>query len=89
MFFGRPSAVSALSSPTHKVQFFRSLFASREDVLATRWENNRTGKAGWIPAVSGGWRNNPKKQYLPLTDDVVTAHLSGEIHIGLGGFLDS
>ena len=88
MFFGRPGAVSALSSPTHKVQFFRSLFASREDVFATRWENNRTGKAGWIPAVSGGWRNNPKKQYLPLTDDVVTAHLSGDIHIGLYPLLD-
>ncbi len=37
---------------------------------------------------AGGWRNNPKKQYLPLTDDVVTAHLSGEMHIGLYPLLD-
>jgi hypothetical protein len=37
---------------------------------AVRWENARTGKAGWLPAVRGGWRNgtpHAERDYLPLT----------------------
>ena len=68
-----------------KLALFRSLFAGRDDVHALRWENERTGKAGWSPAVRGGWRNarRPDREHLPLTDDVVARHLAGEIHAGL------
>jgi hypothetical protein len=68
-----------------KLGLFRSLFAGRDDVYALRWENERTGKAGWGPAVRGGWRNarRPDREHLPLTDDVVARHLAGEIHAGL------
>ncbi len=62
------------------------MFACRSDVYATRWENNRTGRTGWVPAVPGGWRRGSgagRPDYLPLTDEVLTAHLSGEIHVGL------
>lgn len=46
------------SSPAAaKVALFRSLFAGRDDVHALRWHNERTGKAGWGPAVRGGWAN--------------------------------
>jgi hypothetical protein len=38
------------------VALFGALFAARTDVYAVRWENTRTGKAGWLPAVRGGWR---------------------------------
>lgn len=64
---------------------FRSLFAGRDDVYALRWENERTGKGGWGPAVAGGWANarRPDREYLPFTDDVASRHLAGQIHAGL------
>lgn len=74
------------SSPrAAKVALFRALFAGRDDVYALRWENRRTGKAGWGPAVRGGWANarRPDRAYLPFTDEVAEAHLAGEIHAGL------
>lgn len=73
------------SSPDTKVALFRELFAGRTDVYARRWENDRTGKAGWSPSVRGGWSNSrqPHREYLPFTDEVVEAHLAGRIHPGL------
>jgi hypothetical protein len=41
------AGVDRSSPPEAKVALFRSLFAGRDDVHALRWENNRTGKAGW------------------------------------------
>ena len=80
-----PVSVDRHSSPEEKVALFRSLFAGREDVYALRWENERTGKSGWGPAVRGGWANarRPDREYLPYTDGVIEKHLGGEIHTGL------
>ena len=77
--------VDAKSSAEEKIALFRALFAGRDDVYATRWDNPRTGKAGWSPAVVGGPANakRPDREYLPLTDAVIEAHLSGRIHVGL------
>ena len=53
-----------------KVAFFRALFAARTDVYAQRWENIRSGKSGWMPAVRGSWRRGlpaSELDYLPLT----------------------
>jgi hypothetical protein len=37
-----------------------------------------------MPAVEGGFRRgHTNRTYLPLTDDVITAHLMGDIHAGL------
>ena len=36
--------------------FFGALFAARTDVYAIRFDNRRTGKSGWVPAVRGGWQ---------------------------------
>ena len=47
-----PGAVHAGSTPAQKVAFFRALFAARTDVYAVRWENARSGKSGWMPAVA-------------------------------------
>src|SRR4051794_15290962 len=55
LFLDRPGPVTAASSGADKVRFFRRLFAARTDVYATRWENRRTGRSGWVPAVEGGW----------------------------------
>ncbi|HEX2301063.1 MAG TPA: hypothetical protein VHH34_21570, partial [Pseudonocardiaceae bacterium] len=86
-----PGPVDRQSSPEVKVDFFAALFAARPDIYAVRWENARTGKAGWLPAVRGGWRKGVRhadRTYLPLTREVVRAHLSGETHIGLYPLLE-
>src|SRR5205807_5942763 len=51
------SPVDRSSDPAAKVALFRSLFAGRDDIYAERWENQRTAKSGWSPAVAGGWVN--------------------------------
>lgn len=53
-FEGSPGPVDRRSGPAEKVAFFAALFAARTDLYATRWENPRAGKAGWLPAVRGG-----------------------------------
>jgi hypothetical protein len=84
LFGGLPGAVDGSSSSADKVTFFRHLFAGRDDVHALRWENDRTRRTGWMPAVEGGFRRGQtNRTYLPLTDDVITAHLTGDIHAGL------
>jgi len=80
-----PQPVDGRSPPDAKVALFRSLFAGREDVYAARWESAQTGKAGWSPAVVGGWANarKPDREHLPLGDGVIEAHLTGQVHLGL------
>ena len=42
-----------------------------------------------MPAVRGGWRKGAARgDYLPLTDEVIVAHLSGDVEIGLYPLLD-
>src|SRR5215212_725588 len=56
VFDGTAEPVTAGSPAAAKVAFFAGLFAARTDVYALRWENARTGRRGWVPAVRGGWR---------------------------------
>jgi len=83
LFLDRPGPVTGSSSGRDKVRFFRALFAARTDVYAVRWENARTARSGWSPAVEGGWRKGTRRPYLRLTDRVVEAHLTGDVHLGL------
>ncbi len=80
---GRP-VVGASAGEAEKVALLRALFGARSDVYATRWENASTGKSGWSPAVRGGWskRRSPK-DHLPLTDEVLVAHVRGEQTVGI------
>jgi superfamily II DNA or RNA helicase len=90
-FDARPGPIDQHSPLEVKVEFFGALFAARRDIYAVRWENARTGKAGWLPAVQGGWRKgvrHAERDYLLLTREVVRAHLAGETHIGLYPLLD-
>jgi superfamily II DNA or RNA helicase len=90
-FDGQPGPVDRQSAPETKVAFFAALFAARTDIYATRWENTRVGKAGWLPAVRGGWRKGVRHEdrvHLPLTEEVLRAHLTGEAHVGLYPLLD-
>ena len=91
IFEAAPGAVHLGSPPPAKVAFYAALFGARADVFAVRWDNARTGRSGWMPAVRGGWRKGippAQQQYLPLTAEVLTAHLSGEMEIGLYPMLD-
>ena len=90
-FEAPPGPVHAGSAPEAKVAFFGALFAARTDIYAVRYENRRAGRAGWVPAVRGGWRKgvpHAERDYLPLTAEVLAAHLSGKMHIGLYPLLD-
>ena len=76
--------VNSHSPPNLKLELFRAVFVGRDDVFALRWENARTGKAGWSPAVKGGWTRAraPDREYLALTEEVISKHLSGELTVG-------
>ena len=56
MLDATPGAVHAGSPPEVKVAFYAALFAARADWYAVRWENARSGRSGWMPAVRGRWR---------------------------------
>jgi superfamily II DNA or RNA helicase len=91
-FDAPPGPVHGGSTPEEKVAFFGALFAARTDVYAIRYDNHRTGKAGWVPATRGGFRKgvpHAERDYLPLTAEVLAAHLSGKTHIGLYPLLDN
>ena len=55
-------------------------------MYAVRWENRRLGKAGWKPAVAGGWRKGMAEgsaNLLPLSPEVVASPLVGDLDLGL------
>jgi superfamily II DNA or RNA helicase len=90
-FEAPPGPVHSGSAPQEKVAFFGALFASRTDVYAIRYDNRSTGRSGWVPATRGGFRKtvpHAERDYLPLTAEVLAAHLSGKMHIGLYPLLD-
>ena len=73
LFDAPPDPVHAGSLAEEKVALFGALFAARTDIYAVRWENDRAARAGWLPAVRGGWRRgvpHAERDYLPLTAEV-------------------
>jgi len=82
-----PPGLVVMSSPVEdKLALYTNRFRARADVYAVRWENARTGLSGWMPAVAGGWRKGMDRKgatILPLTAEVVSAHLIGDVFIGL------
>lgn len=78
------------SSPEDKIALFRSLFRGRGDVYPRRFESRRTGKTGYQPACANEWARGlcekpkvkcaacPHRRFLPVTDDVIRRHLSGQ-----------
>lgn len=81
----RPLRVDSNLSTQEKIKLFRALFRGREDIYAVFWLNERTGKKGYSPACEDPWssRKGKAKKYLPLTDEVILSHLSGEKVIGV------
>ena len=82
-------AVTNHSPPAAKIELFRSLFRGREDVYPRRFENRKTGKAGYAPACANEWIRGvcekprikctdcPNRRFYQVTDEVIGWHLSG------------
>ncbi len=78
------------SSPEDKITLFRSLFRGRDDVYPRRFESRKTGKSGYAPACANEWVKGvcekpkikcaecPNRRFLPVTDEVIRCHLSGQ-----------
>jgi hypothetical protein len=87
--------VTNASSPAAKIALFRSLFRGRDDLFPKRWENPKTGKAGYAPACANEWAPRicgkpkvkcgdcPHSAFLSVTDDVIDGHLRGYHTIGV------
>jgi len=101
-----PSSLAATvtngSPAADKVAFFRKLFAGRTDVFPARWENPKSGRSGYAPACANEWVRGvcgkpqvrcgecPNQSFIPVTDEVIEAHLRGEDrvrHHGRGDFV--
>ncbi len=84
------STVHHRSPPQAKITLFRSLFRGRQDVYPRRFESRTTGKSGYSPACGNEWVRGicekPRvkcatcqhRQFLPVTNDVIRSHLSGQ-----------
>jgi hypothetical protein len=91
----KDASVTNASSPTAKKALFRSLFRGREDVFPKRWDNTRTGRAGYAPACANEWvpricgKPNVKcgdclnRAFLPVTDEVIDGHRRGRLTVGV------
>lgn len=87
-------SVDRHSSAQAKIALFRSLFRGREDVYPRRFESRQTGKAGYSPACGNEWVPGvcekprikcavcPHQRFLPVSDDVIRWHLSGQDDAG-------
>lgn len=84
------AGVTMASSSAAKVALFRSLFRGREDVYPRRWENPKTGKAGYAPACRNEWVRGvcgkpqvkcgecPNQAFIPVGVDAIHSHLAGK-----------
>jgi hypothetical protein len=93
-------AVTNGSPAADKIALFRKLFAGRTDVLPVRWENPKSGRTGYAPACANEWVRGvcgkpqvrcgecPNQSFIPVTDEVIEAHLRGEDRIRRNGEVD-
>jgi hypothetical protein len=82
------------SASAQKIALFRSLFRGREDVYPRRFESRKTGEAGYSPVCGNEWVRGvcekprikcadcPHQRFLPVADDVIRRHLSGQDESG-------
>jgi superfamily II DNA or RNA helicase len=90
------SFITQNSTPSEKIQLYLSLFKGRDDVFARRWENQKKETSGYSPACSNEWKSGicqkPKvscadckhKEYIPLDEKIIEAHLRGQNNLVLG-----
>ena len=85
-----PAVVDNRSLPEAKIALFRSLFRGRDDVYARRFESRKSGKSGYSPVCAHEWARGicekprtkcvtcPHRRFLPVTDETIRLHLTGE-----------
>ena len=85
--------ISNSSTAAEKIVLFRRLFAGRTDVVPVRWENQKSGKSGYLPACMNEWVRGvcgkpqvkcgdcPNQAFIGASDAVVECHLRGEDRI--------
>jgi superfamily II DNA or RNA helicase len=90
--------VTMTSSSDAKIALFRSLFRGRTDVLPRRWENHKTGQAGYAPMCRNEWVRDvcgkprvkcgacPNQAFVPVEDDIIRSHLAGRASRGSADF---
>jgi hypothetical protein len=83
------ASVTTASPTAEKIALFRSLFRGREEVFPRRWENPKSGKAGYAPVCRNEWVRGvcgkpqvkcgecPNQAFVPFGDDIVRSHLTG------------
>lgn len=87
----RPASQVTSAAPTaQKIALFRDLFRGREEVFPRRWENARSGQAGYSPVCRNEWVRGvcgkpevkcgecPNQAFVPFGDDVLRSHLTGK-----------
>jgi len=82
--------VTSASPTAQKITLFRDLFRGREEVFPRRWENARSGQAGYSPVCRNEWARGvcgkpevkcgecPNQAFVPFDDDVLRSHLTGK-----------
>ncbi len=86
------SVVRDSSTPrtsSEKVALFQKLFRGRLDVFPRRWENAKSGRAGYSPACGNEWVRGvcdkprvkcsecPHQAFLPVNDEMILNHFHG------------
>jgi hypothetical protein len=87
--------ISDKSAPEEKIALFRRLFRGREDVYAVRGERP-DDRSGYLPASIRDWKavlsskpsdrkrvDKKTRTLLPVTEEVIRKHLTGENTIGI------
>lgn len=92
--------ITKSSLAAEKIALFQSLFAGRTDVFPRRWDNPRSGKFGYSPACENEWVRGlcekprvkcsacPNRDFLPVTEDAIRAHLQGDLTMGVYPLLE-
>jgi len=82
-------------STEQKLKLFRQLFRGREDVYPLRWQSKKTGASGYMPECSNKFVPGvcdieqvrchacPNRNYRPVTDNAILAHLKGKHVMGV------
>jgi superfamily II DNA or RNA helicase len=93
--------VPAERSADEKLAIFQGLFRGRTDVFPRRWENSRSGRAGYAPACRNEWVSGvcekpqvrcgacPNQAFEPLDEDAMLAHLRGRHVSGIYPLLEN
>ena len=91
----RKATVTDRSPAADKIALIRSLYRGRDDVYPKRWENARTGRAGYAPVCANEWKPRlcgkprircgacPNQAFVAVTDQAIEAHLRGRQTLGV------